>query len=98
MNAIRERLSEGKTKTGGEEPPKPGVRPGKWEVHLHPLKEGLEDTVLTEFGFLKFGPQFIAIVEGHADESQVRFAVGTHLVKYVKMIAEDGSIQGTLGL
>lgn len=50
-------------------------------------------------GYLKFGPQFIAICEGLDNESPVVFAAATQTVKYVKKIdATDGSVQGTLGL
>lgn len=78
---------------------KSSVRSGTFELHLHPKLDGDADEVIKQSGYLKFGPQFIAVVDGPQDESQVLFAVQTHLVRFVKMLSEDEShTQSTLDL
>lgn len=74
------------------------IQPGKFEFHLYPqTPEGTEEVIETE-GYLKFGPQFIAVVDGPEDLSNVVFAVATNLAKYVKRVTEDGSVEATLSL
>jgi len=74
------------------------VAEGRYEFHLHPNENAEFDTVVEAEGYLKFGPQFIAVVDGPEDDSQVTFAVATPFVKYVKRVGEQGEVQGTLSL
>lgn len=57
--------------------------------------EGAE--VVRARGYMKFGPQFLAVVEGPEDGSQVVFACQTPLVRYIQRV-EDDTTQSTLDL
>lgn len=45
-------------------------------------------------GFLKFGPQFLAVVDGPEDEASVVFACSTPTVKYIRKVTDR--VQGEL--
>jgi hypothetical protein len=75
----------------------PKLLPGDFEFHVMNPGGTEEETCVVQ-GYLKFGPQFIAVVDGPEDHSNVTFAVATHLVKFVRRMGEDGSIQATLSL
>lgn len=76
----------------------PEFKPGKFEFHFFPIEDSSDGEVATATGFLKFGPQFIAVTEAHDDNSPVVFACATNTLKYVKRLDEDDSIQSTLAL
>lgn len=95
LAAIR---AAGKTPSRTTTPIKPRIASGKYEFHLYPSMDNEQDDLVGTEGFLKFGPQFIAVVDGPEDDSQVLFAVQTALVKYVKRLGSVGEIQGTLSL
>lgn len=87
-----------------QDAPKPTLKPrvasGKWEFHLHPASaeaSALPEVVSAE-GYLKFGPQFIAIVEGPEDDSTILGVVALPLVRYVKRLGDLEEVQGTLAL
>lgn len=69
-----------------------------YEFHLHPI--GASEVGETEqaTGFLKFGPAFIAVVDGPGDESQVTFAAATPMCKYIKRLSVNEEVQATLAL
>jgi hypothetical protein len=82
-------------------PEVPAVKAGKYEIHFHDSMDGdkiVPGAMQLAEGFLKFGPQFIAVLEGPEDVSTVTFAVGTHVVKYIKRVSEDDAVQATLSL
>lgn len=96
-------LSGRKGNVNTDRPPSPG--PGKpkpssgdWEFHFLPTEEKSSGDVVKINGFLKFGPQFIAVVDGPDDDSAIIFAVPINLVKYVKKVSATGEVQGTLSL
>lgn len=73
--------------------------PSKYEVHFYPSIDGVADSDVQETtGFLKFGPQFIAVLEGPLDSDAVVFTVATPAVKFIKRVDSEGSVQGTLSL
>jgi len=80
------------------------VKPGKFQFHLFTSgatdKEGneLPGEVQQAEGYLKFGPQFIAVVDGPEDTASVVFAIQTPAVKYVKKVSSSDEIQGMLSL
>lgn len=82
----------------------PKIEPFNYEFHFHSTGDVDEDgdtvpgEVVKAHGFLKFGPQFIAVVDRDADISTVLFAVATPMVKYVKKLDAEDSIQATLSL
>lgn len=74
----------------------PVVLPGKFEFHFFATAvDGAEEVSVAE-GYLKFGPQFIAVVDGPEDISNVVFACATPIVRFVRRVTEDGAIQATL--
>lgn len=87
-----------------KKPEKPEPKPGKYEFHIHPsivnpdvvASATIEDDLVTVEGFLRFGPQFVAVTNGLLDDSDVVFAIQTPAVRYVKRIGEGGQIEGTL--
>ena len=81
----------GKTIESVESP----VKAGTFEFHMHSNAESGEEVTKTT-GYLKFGPQFIAVVDGPEDSANVVFACSTPLVKYVKRVTEDGTVEATL--
>lgn len=73
--------------------------PLMYEVHFYPSLDGEVDSdVQTAGGFLKFGPQLIAILDGPLDTDSVVFAAATPVVKFIKRVDSEGSVQGTLSL
>jgi hypothetical protein len=72
------------------------VNSGTFEFHLI-SPDGNTETV-TATGYMKFGPQFLAVVDGPEDDSMVLFATATHLVRYIRKVGSDGDTQGTLSL
>jgi hypothetical protein len=74
------------------------ITPGTYEFHMYPVGDGENGEVSVSEGFLKFGPQFIAVVDGPKDESNVIFAIATNAVKYVKKLDAENAIQATLSL
>lgn len=68
-----------------------------YEFHFFP-EDGFEPEVLNVTGYLKFGPQFIAVTSGPDDTSQVVMACQTNCVKFVKRIDPENIVQGTLSL
>lgn len=92
-------------KKGGNEPPPeaPKAQSGKYEFFFHstgndtngvPIPGGSEKTE----GYLKFGPQFLAVVDGPEDWAAVVFACATPLVRHIKRICSEDSVQATLAL
>lgn len=74
----------------------PVVLPGKFEFHFFaPAIDGAEEVCIAE-GYLKFGPQFIAVVDGPEDISNVVYACATPIVRYVRRVTEEGTIEATL--
>lgn len=71
------------------------IKPGDIEFHLLPYGDKPSEVVKAK-GYLKFGPQFVAVVDGPEDQSNVETAVPTHLIQYVKRIGEEGNIEATL--
>ncbi len=69
-----------------------------YEVHFYPPNLESEGLVVRSKGFLKFGPQFIAILNGPQDTDPVVFSASTPAIQYIKKIDETGSVQGTLSL
>ena len=74
-----------------------------YEIHFFPMdtdEEGviIPGDVIKIHGYLKFGPQFIAAVDGPEDTATVIFAASTPTVKYIKEVSETGEVQGTLSL
>lgn len=90
------KLRESRTSPPPPKPAPPKITNGTFEFHMI-TPEGTNETV-TASGYMKFGPQFLAVVEGPEDDSMVLFAVATHLVRYIKKLADDSSIQSTLSL
>jgi len=76
--------------------PGPKVNSGTFEFHLV-SPDGNTETV-TATGYMKFGPQFLAVVDGPEDDSMVLFATATHLVRYIRKVGLDGETQGNLDL
>lgn len=78
-----------------------GPKAGKFEFSLHPNEQDVANgdpgEVVTAEGFLKFGPAFIAIVDGPEDtNTNFLFIIPTGLVKYVKRLGEEDHVAGTL--
>lgn len=70
-----------------------------YEVHFYPNIDGAVDSdVQTATGFLKFGPQLIAILDGPLDTDLPIFTVATPAVKFIKRVDSEKSVQGTLSL
>lgn len=82
---------------GGKEEEKTKPLPGTWEFHLHPTDDGPED-VVTAKGFLKFGPQFLAVTSSSEDDAPMVAVVALPLVRFCKRIDAEEAIQGTLSL
>lgn len=73
-------------------------QPFEYEVHFYPTIDAGEGLVVSAKGFLKFGPQFIAILNGPLDNDPVVFSAATPAIQYIKKIDAEGSVQGTLSL
>ena len=79
-------------------------KPSKYEFHFHPsgevdLNGGIIPGEIVEGeGFLKFGPQFVVVVETPDDNSPVILVVSTRVIQYIKRIGSDNEIQATLSL
>lgn len=90
----------------GKVPPgtSPKIVKGNYEFHFHPsgvqdpAGNTVEGEVVSAQGYLKFGPQFIAVVDSDEDVATVLFAVATPMVKYVKKLDDENAIQATLSL
>lgn len=77
----------------------PAPEPIEYEVHFYPsMNEGDEGLVVLTKGFLKFGPQFIAVLNGPQDTDPVVFSAATPAIQYIKKVDVDGAVQGTLSL
>lgn len=76
------------------------VKPITYEFHFYPtVDEPSEGEIVQASGYIKFGPAFIAVLDGpDAEMNAVVFAVATPTVKYVKQIDGIGTVQGTLSL
>lgn len=74
--------------------------PIEYEVHFYPSmgEESTDGLVVLATGFLKFGPQFIAILNGPQDTDPVVFSAATPAIQYIKQVDKTGTIQGTLAL
>jgi hypothetical protein len=78
-------------------PPPP--TPIEYEIHFYPtMDEGSDGLVVVSSGFLKFGPQFIAILDGPQDSDPVNFSAATAAIQYIKKVDATGAVQGTLSL
>lgn len=86
---MRDRLKNGESKTLEVHKDAPKPSHGTFEFHL------VDDTV-TATGYLKFGPQFFAIVEGPEDDSLILFTCATHLVRYIRRLGDSGETTATL--
>lgn len=73
--------------------------PIEYEFHFYPtIDEAGAGEVVKAKGYVKFGPAFIAVLDGPDPErSTIVFAVATQTIRYVKQVS-DGAIQGTLAL
>lgn len=71
--------------------------PIEYEVHFYPTRDDVKGEVEITKGFLKFGPQFIAVLEGPLDTDPVVFTVATPAVQFIRRVTADG-IQATLSL
>lgn len=91
-----EAFRKGQPETKEVNPPKP--EPGLFEFHFYPSDTGFDPEVITSHGFLKFGPQFIAVLEGPEDFNNVSFTCATNSVKYIKKLGKDKEVQGSLSL
>lgn len=77
----------------------PVPEPIDYEVHFYPtMNEDSEGMVVLATGYLKFGPQFIAILNGPQDTDPVVFSAATPAIQYIKKVDGSGSVQGTLAL
>jgi len=72
--------------------------PIEYEVHFYPVANDTKGEVVNTKGFLKFGPQFIAVLEGPNDTDAVVFTVATGAVQFIRRVDADGSVQATLSL
>lgn len=72
--------------------------PIEYEIHFYPNLQGESGEVERTKGFLKFGPQFIAVLEGPLDSDPVVFTVATPAVQFIKRVDVEGTVQGTLSL
>lgn len=90
------KLRESRASPPPPKPAPPKVTNGTFEFHMI-TPEGTNETV-TASGYMKFGPQFLAVVEGPEDDSMVLFACATQLVRYIRKIGDTGETQGTLSL
>lgn len=97
---MRERLMSGEDTSPKQivVDPTENVKPGKFEIHIHPQGEGFDEVVEVAEGWIKFGAQFIAVTDLHDDASNVLFAIPTHLVRYIKRLGDDGEVKATLSL
>ena len=75
-------------------PEKKGPEPVEAEYEFHAytsVDEGVSIPVKAR-GYLKFGPAFMAVADGPEDNANIKFAIQTNLVKYVRRI-EAGEAQ-----
>jgi hypothetical protein len=86
-------------KKGGEPPSdNPKVTPGKYEFFFHPVSVDVPGGSERAEGYLKFGPQFLAVVDGPEDSAGVVFACSTPLVRFIRRIDSEDAVQATLAL
>ena len=72
-------------------------KPEKHTFEFHIMTEGADEIVKAD-GFLKFGPQFLVVVDDYETAVEVVFSVALPLVKYVKRLDADAAVQATLDL
>lgn len=87
------------TPTPEPTPPNSPAKAYKYEFHFFQGDDDMPAEVVHTEGYLKFGPQFIAVLDGPNPElDNVLFTAMTSVVKYIKKIDESGTIQGTLSV
>ena len=69
----------------------------EYEIHFYRSIDDEPGLVVTATGHLKFGPQFIAILNGPLDTDPVVFSAATPAIQYIKQV-DQGVVQGTLSL
>lgn len=72
--------------------------PSKYEFHFFPTDDEGSGEEVTVEGYITFGPQFIAVLEDKSNLDRIKFACSSGIVKYVKRLDAEGTVQGTLSL